>query len=105
MDLEKIIKQIETEFIKILIKDLKAGQIKLEDAKAQTREFLGLLPVNDTNELQTKLKLFTDKYDWFKAVYVTFLKINEETKTQEIIMKMKNLINKNEVDKALELVK
>ncbi len=104
MDLQEIINLLETEFLKILINDLKFGKIKLPEAKTVTKEFLALLPFTNKDELNTKLKAFIDKHSEFKMVYLTLLKINEEQKTNDLVMKMRILIKQNKIDEALKLV-
>lgn len=104
MELKGIIDTIETDFLKIIIRHLKSGKIKLNQAKEITKEFLSLLPFGSDENLRDKLKAFTDKYDNFKPIYISILKMEEGKKTNEILTKMRGLIKENKVDEALKLV-
>lgn len=105
MDLEEIKNIVETDFLKLLSQYLKTGKVKLQEAKEITKEFLALLPFIDEEDMQTKLKSFTEKYPEFNQVYITFLKKEDLEKTADIVGKMKVLIKENKIDEALSLIK
>jgi hypothetical protein len=79
--------------------------VKLDRAKAVTRDFLSLFPVKNTDELLLKMKTFTQLQTDFKMVYLTLLNILEEQKSNEMAVKMRTLIKNKKIDEALNLVK
>ncbi len=105
MNLEEIKNIVETDYLKLLSQYLKTGKIKLSEAKEVTKEFLALLPFADIEDMQTKLKSFTEKHPEFNQVYITFLNKEDLEKTADLVGKMKVLIRENKIDEALNLIK
>lgn len=105
MQLEEIKNIVETDYLKLLSQYLKAGKIKLPEAKEVTKEFLALLPFADIEDLESKLKSFAERHPEFNQIYITFLKKEDLEKTADLVGKMKVLIRENKIDEALNLVK
>lgn len=105
MDIKTITHQTETDFLKIVIRQLKSGKMSLDQAKIIAKEFLALLPFEDEKSLEEKLKPFTDKYIDFKPLYISILKDEEEKQVSDLLSKMREYMKDDKIDEALELVK
>lgn len=102
--LKQKIKQIEKEFLQIIIDNLKNGQIKLDDAKQNAKEFLSLLPFSSFEDFKKKIGEFVLKHPQYQKIYLSILKTEEEIKTQQILNRMRAFIKENKFDEALKVV-
>ena len=103
MDLEKIANSIELEYLKILSIFLKSGQINVDKARETTQEFLLLLPFKDFDDIKTKINQFLVKNKEFKDLQIILLRKIEESKTTNILERMRSLMKSNKIDEALNL--
>lgn len=103
--MEKITDDVEREFIKLIIGGLRSGLVTVDRARESSSEFLDLLPFQSEDDVQQKLKKFTDKNNVFMPLYLFFLKYFEENKTEGLLNKMRHCMKNNQIDKAINLVK
>lgn len=104
-DFQKIVKNLEKEFILILIKELRGGSLKIQPAKSKTKAFLDLLPFSDRNDLRQKINLFCQKNPEFLRLELFLKKTEEEENTKKILQKMRELIRSGKIDEALIVAK
>jgi hypothetical protein len=102
---DKFIDQLDDNFLQILIDILKNGIMAVEPARAITREYLALKPFPTFQDLKTKIKDFVTKHNEFAKINIFILQKEEDEKTQGLLTKMKDLMNQNRVEEALNLVK
>lgn len=102
---QKLINDLEKEFLYIVIRELRAGNLKLVAAKSKTREFLGLLPFSDEKDLNQKIKEFCQKNPEFIGLELFLRKKEEEEKTKEVLKKMELLLKLGKIDEALTVAK
>ncbi len=101
---EAVIFQMENAFLLTLINLLKKNEIKYDDAKRITTEFLALRPFTTIEDLKTKMGPFTDTYPQFKQSYIVVMQHEETEKTGALLSQMKEHMANNDIDKALQLV-
>jgi hypothetical protein len=99
------VKHIETEYLRIVSDLLRSGDIDMVLAKESAQNLLSLLPFNTYEDMQGKIKTFTEKYKFAEKLYVIFLSMHEEDKTNDLLNKMRDLMKSNNIDAALHLVK
>lgn len=104
MSLEDTVDKVKKDFLKEVIELLKSGKMGLEEVKQSTKEFLSLNPFESFDSLKNKLRTFTDKYEFFRPVYMTVLQIEEDKKTSELLKKMRGYIKENKIDQSVNLV-
>lgn len=102
---EELIRDFEIEYLKIIIKLMNNGELKLDDAKSSAVYYLSLLPYSDMNDLQNKAKTFVDKYPWAQGLNVFILQKVEDSKTSDVLNKMRTLMRGNKIDEALQVAK
>lgn len=105
MDMKQLTHEVETELLKIMIRHLKSGKLKLPMAKTIAKEFLAFLPFENDETMNTKLKSFTDKYPDFKSIYISTLEEEEDKSVSELLTKMRGYMKENKIDEALKVVK
>ncbi|MEO6509232.1 MAG: hypothetical protein ABIO02_04715, partial [Patescibacteria group bacterium] len=64
---------------------------------------LSILPINTMEELINKLQGLSNKYPEIQAVYTKYAAPYYEKKTQDLLSSMRNLIKKNNIDKAISI--
>lgn len=102
--LKQTITQIEKEYLQIIIENLKNGNLKLEEAKKHTKEFLALLPFSSFDDFKKKISDFVLKHPIYQKIYLSLLKIEEEEKTQELLNRMTAFIKENKIKEVLKVV-
>lgn len=102
---QKLVSDLEREFLYVIIRELRAGNLKLVVAKSKTKEFLGLLPFSDEKDLNQKIKGFCQKNPEFIGLELFLRKKEEEEKTKEVLKKMELLIKLGKIDEALAVAK
>lgn len=93
----------ELNFLKILSELLKSGQIDTQEAQLLSKEFLSLIPFSSYEDLQVKISNFAKKNPKFNRLNIALLTKAEEIKTNEILSKMRNFMNKDKIEEALRL--
>lgn len=102
---EEFIKDFEIEYLKIIVKLLNSSELKVEEAKDSAVNYLPLLPFSDMNDLQEKTKKFIEKYPWAQGLNIFILKKIEDSKTSDVLNKMRSLMRGNKIDEALAVAK
>ena len=97
----EFIERIEEEYLRILIKQLQDGEIKTEDAKTLTGEFLDLTPFSSIDDMELKLQKFTENHPEFGGIYMNLLNYEDEAKTNALLAEMRTHLKNNNVDQAL----
>lgn len=103
--MQDFIDLVEKEFIRIIIGALRKGSISQDDAKEYAREFLILLPFQSEEDIQEKIKLFTEKHDVFVSLYLFLLKSIENHKTSGLLNKMRDYMKSDKIEETINLVK
>lgn len=103
--MEELTEKIEKDYLNILVTLLRNGDIDARTGKQITREFMDLVPFTSIDDLQSKIKRFSETHKFFKNLYIDLLKYEEEKKTHELVREMRSHIKENRIDEALRLVK
>lgn len=101
--LKQKITQVEKEYLQIIINNLKNSNLKLSQAKNDTKDFLSLLPFNSFEDFKKKIGDFVLKHPLYQKIYLLILKIEEEEKTQKLLNRMSAFIKENKFDQALKV--
>lgn len=99
----EFIERIEEEYLKILIKQLQDGEIDTNQAKQLSVEFLNLTPFQTSEDMESKIRTFTESHPEFGGIYVNLLKYEDEARTASLLNQMRVHMKNNDVDKALNL--
>lgn len=99
----EFIERIEEEYLKILIKQLQEGDIDTAQAKQLSIEFLNLTPFQTSEDMETKIRSFTEAHPEFGGIYVNLLKYEDEARTSALLNQMRTHMKNNDVDQALHL--
>lgn len=81
--------KIEKDFLLLLVACLQLGIFDVNAAKERTREFLTLFSGMSVEELEVKLRGFTDKYKEFTTLSINMLKYKDEEQTTNLLSKMR----------------
>ncbi|MEK6952046.1 MAG: hypothetical protein AABX29_03455 [Nanoarchaeota archaeon] len=98
------INDLERNFLKIIIENIKSKKMTLDDARKMAKDFMNLLPFKDQNDFKFKIKNFTNKYTMFSSLYITILKNEESLKMNTVINKMRVYMKEKNIDEALKVV-
>ena len=101
---DKLIKDVEVEYLRQLTKVLKEGKADRILAKTSAQAFLKLLPFADDNDMLLKLGNYGKEFPLFTKLHVFALGLVEELKTKEVLEKMRILMKGGSIDKAINLV-
>lgn len=102
---DAFLKKVENDYLLLIATLLRTGEIDFATAKKSAQEMLTLLPFTTYEDMQTKLKQFTEKYKTLRKLYISFLKDLEQDKTNHLIERMRGLMKDNKIDEALQLAK
>lgn len=97
------LKQVESEMLRVTINNLKMGKVSEARVRESAKYFLTFLPFSSYSDLVNKLEKFTKIYPEYKRVYLFANKFIEETKTKDLIERMRKHIKKGEIDQAVQL--
>ncbi len=102
---EDLVKKVETQYLKIIIANLKSGSMAMVLAKETAQLFLTYLPFTSIEDMRAKLNSFWSKYPVFQTLELIVATHEESKKTEETLEKMRTLMNNNQIDEALNLAK
>lgn len=102
---DSLIKDVEVEYLRQLTKLLKEGKADRVLARASAQAFLKILPFADDNDMLLKIGNYGEEFPLFARLHVYALGLIEETKTKEVLEKMRNLMKNDHIDEALSLAK
>jgi hypothetical protein len=105
MPSQDLIKNIEKEYLRILIDLMKNGSFNLQKAKDKTREFLAFLPFVSYEDMNSKIKQFSKDNSDFDNLFTLYLDLEEKEKTTNVLAKIRSFMEKGNVNQALNLVK
>jgi len=100
-ELEKFIHDVQYAFLKSLIEGLRDGSMSIGQARAYAVDFKKLEPFSSREEIETKIKGYSEKNPHFEYLYNFVETYNKEKKMGEIISKMKTFIKEDKIDEAL----
>ena len=92
----ELMQTFQANYLHLIASLLRLGQIDLRTAKATAHELLNLLPFNSYDDLQQKIKKYTEKYPKLAQLYTNILKSIDHYRTKELMSKMELLINNNQ---------
>lgn len=99
----ELIEKIHKSFLHLLISLMETAQINLEYSRSATRDFLNLFPTPSFDQLNVKIKKYTETHPEFKNIYIEFLKLQENTQTEDVLSKMRSFMKTNQLDKAVRI--
>lgn len=102
--LNEIIEKVENDYLKILVELLQNDEVEIDEAKRSTEEFLAMTPFTSIDDLQTKVKKFTEDHAEFGSLFIKLLNYEQEKDTHALIEEMRSHIRENRLDEALKLV-
>lgn len=105
MDIQQKQQAIEAELLAMIIQHLKNNQMDVVTASELAKDFLNLLPIQNREDLLSKLKSLGDKYAEAKQIYTTELSVNVEEKERNALRQMSDSIKKGNIEHAISLAK
>lgn len=101
----EMVKKVDIEYLRILSSLLKTGQMKASEAKKNAQAFLELLPFETYDTMKAKITSFTTIHPQFNALKIILMQIEEEDKTQDVLGKMRSLMQENKLDEVVDMAK
>lgn len=101
---DQLIKDVEIEYLRLLVTLLKEVKSDSTHAKSSTDAFLKLLPFVEDNAMLEKLDKFGRDFPLFTSLHVYALGQVENLKTNELLEKMRGLMKDEKVNEAINLV-
>jgi len=105
MDIQEELDGVEDELAQIIIAHLEENKITPENAQQLAKDFLGVLPAKDHQDLLAKLKELGQKYPEVQEVYVKEASEHEEVTKDKVLNSMRDAIKLGNIDQALEVAK
>lgn len=102
-DLQKLVHDVQFAFLKHIIEGLKNKTLSLEEGRKFAVDFLKIEPFTSPEDAEEKLKHFQETYPEYGFLYAFIKAYNKEKKMGPVIQKMKEHIQANEIDKALQI--
>ncbi len=100
---DEFLKDIELQYLRLVTDALKNGEMDIDTAKASAQEFLNLLPFANLDDMKVKFQRYCIKYPSIAGLTVYIMQQMEESKTNEVLEKMRTLMKDNKIDDALKL--
>lgn len=105
MDIQQKQLAVEGELLSLIIQHLKSHQIDVATASRLAKDFLQLLPLQSQEDLLTKLKTLSDKYDEIKQLYTLESAQELEGKEQQALAQMSSSIKAGNIEQAISVAK
>jgi len=104
-ELQKLTVHLEYIFLKTIVRELKAGHIKILDAKNYAISFRKLEPFGSLEDAKAKMQQFSTIYQAY-VLPEDYIDIYfQELKKDELIEKMREYLKNNNIEEAIKLVK
>lgn len=100
---DDFIKDVELQYLRLVSEALKKGDMDITTAKSSAQEFLKLLPFAHMDDMKLKLQQYCMKYPAISSLTVYIMQKMEESKTSDVLEKMRTLMKSNQIDDALKL--
>lgn len=103
--IDPLVEEIEKDLLKHIVENMEQGKITVEKSQQLAKEFLGLLPVVDKQDLLNKLNVLGKSYPEAQAVYLDLALPYEEEQRQQKLQKMSEMIKQGNIEQAIATAK
>ena len=100
-----LVKEVENELIEEIIEKLDEKQMSVANARQLARDFLKLLPMEDKQDLLTKLYNFSERHSQVKEMYVKFAKPIENEERERKLTEMSEHLRNGNIEHAIAVAK
>ena len=104
-DFQQFATTLETDYLRILIGLLRSGRYRVKDVQEKSTEFLGFLPFTTIEDMEAKIKTFSEKYPECAKLYITVLNYKAQNQSNALLAQMREKMKENKMDEALQVVK
>lgn len=95
----ELMQTFQADYLHLIASLIRLGQMDLRTAKATAQELLTLLPFNSYDDLQQKIKKYTEKYPQLSKLYVDLLSSVKTYRTNDLMTKMESFIGLDSMKK------
>lgn len=99
------IEEVKRELVEIIIRHLRENKIDILTAQKLAQDFLAAISRDDQKDLLTKLKELGGRYKEAEELYVVELEKIETQEKNEALSKMRDYIEKGQVEEAIKIAK
>lgn len=105
MDIRQKTKEVEQELLDVIIKHLNNNKIDMPRATQLAKDFLSALPIENQQDLLTKLKSLSTTYGEAKSVYMKELADDIRAKEEQALTQMHSAITSGNIEQAISVAK
>lgn len=96
---------IEKELLEVIARHLEDNKMDIKTAQKLAKDFLGVLPIQNREDLLTKLKTLGTTYEEAQEVYLQESSKDTVVKEQQALATMSDAIKQGNIDHALSIAK
>ena len=104
-ELEKLTQDVKRDVMYFVISDMRKQQLSMSQAREIAKDLLAIFPVESFTELMDKLRILGDIYMEVRAVFIKYAKVYYEKQKAYVLGNISELLAKEDIDGALNLVK